>query len=91
MVKRPATHCFQTPEEHAEFLKKDLLPRAGPKHMVMALIRRTFGRRRDAVRLFVAKVSSNLKMLKLSATVKKRFTVLWDSRGLIFVDIFVGV
>ena len=44
MVKRPATHYFQTPEEHAEFLKKDLLPRAGPKHMVMALIRRTFVR-----------------------------------------------
>ena len=50
-AKRPAIHCFQTPSDHAKFLKADLLPRAGPTHLAMALVRRTFGRRRDAVRL----------------------------------------
>ena len=49
-AKRPATYCFKSPCEHAKFLKADLLPRAGPKHLAMALVRRTFGRRRDAVR-----------------------------------------
>ena len=49
-AKRPAMYCFKSPCEHAKFLKADLLPRAGPKHLAMALVRRTFGRRRDAVR-----------------------------------------
>ena len=44
------THVFQSPQAHMEYLVKDLVPWAGPKHLAMALLRRAFGRRRDAVR-----------------------------------------
>ena len=59
-AKRPDTYCFKNPDQHAKFLKADLLPRAGPKHLAMALVRRTFGRRRDAVRLLQRRHIQNL-------------------------------
>ena len=51
---KPA-HCFEHPSDHAEYLKDDVLARAGPVYALMGMIRRTYGRRSGAARLLQRK------------------------------------